>query len=815
MTPIIPSNEPERLAALKRLALLDTPNEERFDRITRLATRIFGTAISTLTLIDADRQWHKSKVGQEESEGARSNAFCAHAIAANHGFVVNDASSDARFSKNPFVTSKPHIRFYASEVLRSAEGLPLGTLCVIDRVPRTFSEHEKAILRDLAALAETELNAVADHRLQEQKRLMDTAVESITEGILIHETGSNDGHRVFYANPAFLRMTGYRLLEIVGRSPSFLIGPLTDPRVILEANEAVQQGKSFAGEIVNYRKDGTAFTSEWTVAPLRNERGTITHVVGVWRDITDRKQAERVLLATNAQLGYAKQQADSANLAKSQFLANMSHEIRTPLNGIMGTAELLGESSLNEDQRDSIATIRHSSENLLTIINDILDFSKIEFGKLEFDLHPFQPSALVDDVVGLLSSRAVGKQLELSSFVDPALPGMVIGDSNRLRQVLLNLVGNGIKFTDKGEVRLALTAAPPAPDGRTTLCITVSDTGIGIPHDRLGRLFQLFSQVDTSTTRKYGGTGLGLAIAQRLIQMMGGEIKVNSEFGRGTTFSFSIALQKQPGDTHTSPPLGGRRFIFVDPNVLARSALARQCTAWGAHCEGVGTLTGEGVTRCDAVFVSGETTAQAEVHILAAKAAMGAPVIVVSHATGSLDQTALRTAGATAFLSVPARLGQLRNVIADLIALEPTQTPRMAEPAKPEEAVPPMKILLAEDNLINRKVALAMLAQMGLTADTAVNGVEAVQAVVKTDYDVILMDVHMPEMDGLVATREIRAFLGTTRRQPQILAMTADALQGDREKCLSAGMDSYMTKPVKLSTLKTALVSAAKASVQA
>ena len=540
----------------------------------------------------------------------------------------------------------------------------------------------------------------------------------------------------------------------------------------------------------------------------------LSRMVSVWRDITDRKQAERVLLATNSQLAYAKQQAEAANLAKSQFLANMSHEIRTPLNGIMGMAELLADTTLNDSQKDSIGTIRQSSENLLTIINDILDFSKIEFGKLEFDLHPFQPAAVADEVVGLLSGRAAKKGLELSSFIDPTLPAGLVGDSTRLRQVILNLVGNGIKFTETGEVRLELTSGPARGDGKVSLSVSVSDTGIGIPGDRMGRLFQLFSQVDASTTRKYGGTGLGLAIAQKLVQLMGGEIKVVTEPGKGSTFSFVVPLPRHEAEAPAWPSLAGRRFYFADPSPVARAALGRQLTVWGAQCDGGDQPPAVQAKPFDGVFLTVDSPDRAVERVTEAKASTKTAIIVSSRSPGSLDQTALRAAGAAAFLSLPAKQAQLKQMVSELLALEPIRA-KTPEPGLHTPALPPLKILMAEDNLINRKVALAMLAQLGLTADTANNGLEAVEAVKKTDYDVVLMDVHMPEMDGLTATRQIRALLSNGRPQPHILAMTADALQGDREKCLAAGMDNYMTKPVKLTLLKAALAAAVKPAVQA
>ena len=804
LAPIILPSEQDRLTSLRRLSVLDTPKEERFDRITRLAARIFGFPFAAVTLIDSDRQWHKSTVGIEIAQIPRNQSFCAHAVAANHGYVVFDASADSRFRGNPIVVGAPKIRFYASEVVRSPEGFPLGTLCVMDNQPRSFSDADRAILRDLAALVERELNEAGDQKLQEEKRLMDAAIESINEGILIHETGGRDGHRVFYANPAFLRMTGYRLLEIVGRSPSFLLGPLTDPKVVIEANDAVQAGRSFSGEIINYRKDGTAFTSEWTVSPLRNDHGTVTHVVSVWRDISERKQAERILMATNAQLAHAKQQADNASQAKSQFLASMSHELRTPINGIMGMAELLGTSGLGTEQRACVATIRQSSENLLALISDVLDFSKIEFGKLELNAQAFCACDLADDVIALLAGTAAKSGIELSSFVDPDLPPSLVGDVDRLRQVLINLVGNALKFTGRGEVRIELSRAPASRPSQVGLAVSVIDTGIGIPADQIGRLFQHFSQIESPAKGQTAGSGLGLAIAQRLVALMGGEITVRSEVGRGSSFSFCVPLTEHEGAPQRQPNLAVTRMALVDPNPLARRSLSRQLSAWGARCEEFPDCSLVG-NAWDAVLLAFENPDAGVERLRQLRAIYAGPVIVLCRPFACPDPTPLTEAGATAILGVPYRQSELSAMVAAATGRKSAHPFPTHSAERKGVELPGLKVLVAEDNSTNRKVALGMLAQLGLSAHTASSGREAVEAAKRSNYDVILMDIQMPDMDGLEASRRIREAIPAEGRQPRIIAMTAEALAGDRERCLAGGMDNYLAKPVKLALLKAAL----------
>ena len=605
-------------------------------------------------------------------------------------------------------------------------------------------------------------------------------------------------------------MYGYESPEHLMQSVQDISQSLyVDPEIRAEFRRKMERDGEVHGlEYQVRRLDGMIIWVSEHSRSVRNDRGETLYYEGFVQDITLRRRAEDDLRAT-------KEAAESASRAKSQFLAVMSHEIRTPMNGVIGMTSLLLGSTLTAEQRELAETIRQSGDALLNIINDILDFSKIESGRLDLENEEFDLHACAEGALDLLAARAVEKRLDLLCDIADGTPAIVRGDVTRLRQVIVNLLSNAVKFTEQGEVLLSVHSEA-RPNNQVMLHFAVKDTGIGISPDGMGRLFQSFSQADTSTTRRYGGTGLGLAISKRLTEFMGGTMSAESELGAGSTFRFTVVVESVPGAPNSHyctarSQLGGRRLLIVDDNATHRRILTKLAGSWHILAEAVETgadalrLLKAG-QRFDFALIDMELPDLDGVALAHAIRELNlAPQLPLIGLTspGNFDRVTGDLFAAS--LTRPVKPTNLYNSLADLYPRKRNTDPTtLLTPSTNLVYTQPERVLLAEDNFVNQKVALRMLARLGYRADLAANGHEVLAAVRRQSYDVILMDVAMPELDGLEATRRIRTMSPADER-PWIVALTANAMQGDRELCLAAGMDDYIRKPIKLSELAAAL----------
>ncbi|NNJ10817.1 response regulator [Chloroflexales bacterium ZM16-3] len=631
----------------------------------------------------------------------------------------------------------------------------------------------------------------------------DRVIERMRDGVIVLDAQD----RVVDINPAACRIIEWERASAIGRPILPILGQQTSAiERLIDANEADEQ--------IAINLAGQQRVFQVRISPLSERRGALGGRLVILSDITKLKQAEQDLIE-------ARMVAEAANDAKGTFLATMSHEIRTPMNGVLGMADLLLESDLSGPQQELAQMIYTSGNQLMRMINTILDFSKIEAGQLELDAQPFALRTCVESSLDIVAAAAAEKGLELSYQIAPGTPTMIVQDQTRLRQILANLLNNAVKFTQRGEVELRV-GREGIREGvafADTLAFAVRDTGIGIPSDRIGRLFRSFSQVDTATARTYGGTGLGLAISKLLVEAMGGAMSVESAAGEGSTFSFSIMAPPAQGVAPSAyeaatPELQGRRALIVDDSKMIRLSLAAQLDAWGMRPTAVESgpaaikLLREGASF-DLAIIEAQMAEMSGMDLAGVirqiRPVSPLPIILL----GALGATPPVTSDpTTAQLSKPIKFTRLHACMARMLSAQTQPEPVVDQPERPAankaDQRASLRILMAEDNLINQQLITKMLGRMSYKADIVTNGREAIEAMRQKDYDLVLMDVQMPEMDGLEATRAIRA-MRVGARQPWIIAVTAGSVEGDREACFAAGMNDFIAKPVEQQILARAL----------
>ena len=691
----------------------------------------------------------------------------------------------------------------------------------ITAVPFTWQERPATLCFQLDITERK--HSVEELRISEERYR--TILENIEDGYFeVDLTG-----RYIFSNDALCKIRGYSRDELMGLDNRDYMDPETAKTIYGQFNKVYRTGVSLKGiEYETRRKDGTKSYVESSVSLISDSRGQPTGFRGIVRDISNRKEAEEEMKNVNMQLKEAIKrandmavQAEIASAAKSEFLANMSHEIRTPMNGVIGMTGLLLDTELSIDQRRYAETIDASANSLLSLINDILDFSKMDAKQLDLEILDFDLQSLLEDFAATLAFQAHKKGLELVCSMSSEVPSLLRGDPGRLRQILTNLTGNAIKFTQGGEVAIHVTLE--LDTGVTArLRFSVRDTGIGIPEDKVGLLFDAFQQVDASTTRQYGGTGLGLSICKQLAEIMGGGIGVESIEGEGSEFWFTACLDKQSEGrtTRTSPPanLRGVRVLIVDDNVTNREILTTQMTSWKMDV----SEAEDGPAALQALYkaldeetpfqiavidmqmpgMDGESLGRA---IKAENRLAGTRLVLLTSLGIRGDAKRLAEIGFDAYMPKPARALELRGLLSNALAKREGGTMKPFTMATRHTARETLnlfagskaRILLAEDNVTNQQVALGLLKKLGLAAEAVANGQEALKALADIPYDLVLMDLQMPEMDGLEATRHIRNLQSAVRNHDvPIIAMTAHAMAGDREKCLNAGMNGYVSKPV-------------------
>ena len=773
------------------------------ETLCRDAARALRVPVAWIGIVHARGEQIVAASGSKATEVPSASSFTAVIAGAEDLVVVPDTNSDPRFSSHPMVVGPPHVRFYA------AAPIPGGAFSVLDRQPRSLTDAERITLTALARHAARELQFRDELReaVQEADERFRDFFEQTSDLVL---SIAPDG-TILHANETANETLG------ISRGASVVQSVEPDRRDELRGvlRRVFLNAAAERVETVFVTAAGSRVTLEgWLRPKLMDGKAMLARVV--FRDVTDRKQFE-------AELGNARDAAFEAARVKTQFLTNVSHEIRTPMNGIVGMVDLLMATPLSEEQRDFAYQARASADQLLSIVNNILYVSNLEAGALSAAMVDFDLYRALQRIVEVMRVAALGKDLEVNFEFDPALPPVFRGNLSKLRQVVTNLMENAVKFTAEGSVTLSATMQTETETHRVVR-FEVRDTGIGIADEDRLLLFERFSQLDAASTRRFSGVGLGLATARHLVETMGGLIDVESQLGTGTTFWFTVPFLKVARDRRpivsSDLELTGKRVLLVDHHPTSRKVVLHYIqTTWEMLAD-VASDGAEALAMLRAAAAGSDPyrlviyDRMNDLDPLAFAREAGATSLVYLASNEIVDEEKLRAAGVDAYTAKPVGQRELFDAIAIALAHEAVSLPRAAAPlsssTQPVPVVAPeqrrrVRILLAEDNFLNMKLTMNQLNRLGYTADTVANGREALEALQISDYDVVLMDCQMPVMDGYQATVEIRRQEKEIGRRHRIIAMTANALEGDREKCLAAGMDDYLAKPTRHEELERAL----------
>ncbi|MBX3011045.1 MAG: PAS domain S-box protein [Caldilineaceae bacterium] len=690
------------------------------------------------------------------------------------------------------------------ETLTTAEGIPHTV--ITKKIAHRLTTGKKILVGTIRDITERKQMEV---QLEQKEALMRHLLDAIPDIIFYKDrNGAYLG-----CNKAFEKTIGLPERELIGKTTAELFPNDKVQEYQAQDNLVLRQRKLINVEQAILAYDGRHVLLDTLLTPFYAPSGELLGLLGICRDITERKEAEN-------ELRTAKEAAETANQTKSAFLSTMTHELRTPMNGVLGLTNLLLDTDLNTEQLDLVNTIRSSGDTLMNLINEILDFSKIEANKLELEQSNFDLRRCIEETLDLVASQAAAKGLDLAYLVDNEVPTQICQDVARFRQILINLLSNAVKFTDQGEV-MVLANIQQQTESHWELHVAVQDTGIGIPAERFDRLFHSFSQVDASTNRRFGGTGLGLAISQRLAELMGGHMWVESAVGNGSTFHFTIQARKtspSPAARHYDElidtdllNLRNRRILVIEDSEAIRRFLTQLLASWEVNARfpkqfDEARLIWQ-VEQCDALIIDANLTALNTLQVVERlhQQRPNLPIVLLTQLGERLPDDQRRSHLAT--VSKPIHSSQLHDALVTVLSNQTVTTPKPVRSSTMDGEMGqrhPLKILLAEDNRVNQKVATGLLAKHGYRADVVANGVEALEALKRQPYDLILMDVNMPEMDGLTATRTIRATL-PAQDQPHIIALTANAMNDDYKRCLNAGMNDYISKPIRVADLIAAL----------